>query len=24
VRTWRLIFNPELLHDEHPEQRVQE
>ena len=24
VRTWRLMFHPELLHDEHPEQRVQE
>jgi TRAP-type transport system small permease protein len=24
IRTWRLIFQPELLHDEHPEERVQE
>lgn len=24
VRTWRLMFHPELLHDEHPEDRVQE
>ena len=24
VRAWRLVFNPELLHDEHAEQRVQE
>ena len=24
VRAWRLVFNPELLHDEHTEERVQE
>ena len=24
IRTWRLIFQPELLHDEEPEERVQE
>jgi len=24
VRAWRLVFSPELLHDEHAEQRVQE
>ena len=24
VRAWRLVFNPELLHDEHAEDRVQE
>ncbi len=24
VRTWRLIFHPELLHDEHVEQKVSE
>ncbi len=24
IRTWRLIFQPELLNDEHPEERVQE
>jgi len=24
IRTWRLIFSPELLHDEHVEERVQE
>lgn len=24
IRTWRLIFQPELLHDETPEERVQE
>ena len=24
IRAWRLVFHPELLHDEHPEQRVQE
>jgi hypothetical protein len=24
IRTWRLIFSPELLHDEHVEARVQE
>jgi TRAP-type transport system small permease protein len=24
IRAWRLVFHPELLHDERPEQRVQE
>ena len=24
IRTWRLVFNPDSLHDEHPEQRVTE
>jgi len=24
IRAWRLVFHPELLHDEHPEQRAQE
>jgi TRAP-type C4-dicarboxylate transport system permease small subunit len=24
VRAWRLVFHPELLHDEHAEQRAQE
>ncbi len=24
VRAWRLVFNPELLHDEHAEERVSE
>ncbi|MDM0115891.1 TRAP transporter small permease [Variovorax sp. J22R133] len=24
IRTWRLIFHPELLHDEKPEQKVDE
>jgi TRAP-type C4-dicarboxylate transport system permease small subunit len=24
IRTWRLIVNPDSLHDEHPEQRVTE
>ena len=24
VRAWRLVFHPELLHDEHAEQRTQE
>lgn len=24
VRAWRLVFHPELLHDEHSEERVQE
>ena len=24
IRAWRLVFNPEALHDEHVEQRVQE
>jgi TRAP-type transport system small permease protein len=24
IRAWRLVFHPELLHDEHPDQRTQE
>jgi len=24
IRAWRLVFNPEALHDEHVEQRTQE
>lgn len=24
IRTWRLMFHPELLHDEHAEERMQE
>ena len=24
IRAWRLVFNPDALHDEHPEDRVQE
>jgi hypothetical protein len=24
IRAWRLVFHPELLHDEHAEQRTQE